>query len=406
MRRLSAILLALALAAPSAQAQDRPENWRPPPPEMVPNHREVAREVVGELAGWAKKANKGFIVLARGGVEMMVKGAREVEIDEVRDPHRIAFDRRLPPDHVFRSHIKLVDGLAVNGLYCGPYAFDKPLAKAIEDRKAFDAVLAEERKKGIYRPPVPVPQGPFSVDPEVERKRHAEWTKLVEHDDRQRRILYAVDAMQAEGRRILSVDDCPNAAAADEARRSAARDGVIGFQGVGIGRLDRVPSGHPPRENPAAITGLSQIRNWLPMVRGDGFVTKEEWLLAVERTNHDLVVVDVAHRGTDPLTKADVKRLKHKQLGPPRLVLAVMSIGKAHDWRWYWRPGFRVGEPVWVFHPVSGQPGAYYADLQSPEWRKLLGKAIAGIVELGFDGVMFDDLDTYLWFEDLMPLTD
>jgi len=34
----------------------------------------------------------------------------------------------------------------------------------------------------------------------------------------------------------------------------------------------------------------------------------------------------------------------------------------------------------------------------------MLGKYIAGIMDLGFDGVVLDNLDTYLWFEDLMPL--
>lgn len=406
MRLLTGILAAMMLASPAWAQTDRPEDWVPPPPESVPNHREMVRDIVGELAGWAKKLDKSFIVLARGGVELLVKGEREVEFDEIRDPHRIAFDRRLPPGYVFRSTIKLLDGLVLNGLYCGPYAFDKKLTQAIEDRKAFDAVLADERKRGIFRPPVAVPLGPFSIEPETERKRHTEWRKLVEHDEGQRRILYAVDAMMEAGRRIFSVEDCTDRSAANEARRAANRDRVTSFIGVGKSQLNRVPAGHAPRENPNVVTALSDVRNWLPTLSGDSFVTKEEWLLALEHTNHDLVIIDVAHQGTDPMTKDDVKRLKHKQLGPSRLVFAVMSIGKAHDGRWYWQPGWRVGEPDWLVFPVPGEPGAYFTALESMEWRKLLGRTMAGIVELGFDGVLFDDLDTYLWFEDVMPLTN
>jgi len=49
-------------------------------------------------------------------------------------------------------------------------------------------------------------------------------------------------------------------------------------------------------------------------------------------------------------------------------------------------------------------PGSYVTDVDDPQWKELLGKYLAGIIDLGFDGVVLDDLDTYLWFEELMPL--
>jgi endo-alpha-1,4-polygalactosaminidase (GH114 family) len=39
-----------------------------------------------------------------------------------------------------------------------------------------------------------------------------------------------------------------------------------------------------------------------------------------------------------------------------------------------------------------------------PKWKELIGKYVQGILDLGVDGILLDQLDTYLYFEDLMPL--
>lgn len=413
MRLLAALLAAgLAAAAPlHAQvvpppAPQPPKGWQPPPIEQVPNHREMWREVVTELAGYAKTRDRNFLVLVRGGVELAVKGEREAEWEQARDPDGRGFEKRLPLRTVFRPYVKLVDGLVVDGLYCGPYAFDQPLDAAIAARRELDETLAEERRRGIMRPPVPVPMGPFSIDPKEELRKHEEWKRALYRHERQRRVLYAVDAMRQNGRRIMSIEDCRTRGEAEAAYRASDRDRVLSHAGVGIGRLDAIPRGHARAENANPAATLTASRNWLPMMRGDRYATKAEWVMALEKTNHDVLAVDVAHRGADPLTRDDVKRLKFKQLGSSRLVLAVLPVGRAYDWRWYWKKGWEAGNPPFLFAPDPVQPGAFYADMTSAAWKEILGKYMAGIMDLGFDGVLIDDLDTFLWFEDLMPLKD
>ncbi len=403
MKRLAAALLMLALATP-ALALEKPRDWQPPPPEAIPNHREGWRNVVIELAAYAKTRKPGFVVLARGGTELFVKGEREAEWEQARDPEGKTFEKRLPLRTVFRPYVKVVDGLVIDGLYCGPDALGAPLDKAVKDRLAEDAKIAEEKAQGIQRPAVPQQFGPFSIDPKEELRKAAEVKRAAERLERQRRMLYAVNALRAQGRTILSIEDCKSQKDVDAAYGAAARDRVLTYAAVNSGALATLPKGRPRNENAQPVIAVSAARNWLPLLRADRFGNKAEWLMAMERTNHDAMLIDVAHRGSDPLTKDEVTRLRFKELGAPRLMLAVLPVGKAYDWRWYWKQGWEVGNPPFLFAPDSDDPGSFVTDMDDAKWKELLGKYIAGIIELGFDGVVLDDLDTYLWFEELMPL--
>ena len=71
MKRLSVLALAVLVAAAPAGALDKPRDWQPPPPESVPNHREQWRSVIVELGRYAKARKKDFVVLVRGGVELL-----------------------------------------------------------------------------------------------------------------------------------------------------------------------------------------------------------------------------------------------------------------------------------------------------------------------------------------------
>ncbi len=390
----------------AAQAQEVPPGWQAPPQEQIPNHRAQWREVVVELATYAKARNKNFIVLAHGGLDLMVKGEREGKWEELQDPDGKTVEKRLPVGSVMRSYVKVLDGAILDGLYCGYNAFDKSLDQAVKAQLDLDKVLADERARGIHRPPVPMPMGPFSLDPQEEIRRAAELRKLAQRDDIQRRTVYAYHAMRESGRRLLSLETCADAKGVSQAMSGAGRDRVLPFAAIdGINSTRRV-SGRPPAENSNAVATVGEARNWMPQLHGNGYGSKTEWVEAMAKTNYDMLVMDVSYRGQDPLTKDDVKKLKFKELGAPRLVLAVLPVGKAFDWRWYWKKDWVAGNPDFLFAPISDDPGAYMASVDNAQWRAVLGKYITGIVDLGFDGVVLDDLDTYLWFESLMPLDE
>lgn len=402
--KILTLAMALMLGAFPALALEKPRDWQPPMPESVPNHREEWRKVIIELASYAKTRKPGFVVLVRGGTELFVKGEREAQWEEIRDPNGVNFERRLPLRTVFRPYVKVLDGMVLDGLYCGDDALGTPLDKAVKDRKDLDATLAEERAQGIQRPPVPQQFGPFSLDPKEELRKAAEVRRAAERLERQRRMLYAVDALRQQGRTILSIENCKTQKDVDAAYKGAARDRVLAYAAVNDEELTRLQKGHPRNENAQPVTAITGARNWMPLLRADRFGNKAEWLMAMEGTNHDAMLIDVSHRGADPLTKDEVKRLRFKELGAPRLMLAVLPLGKAYDWRWYWKKGWEAGNPAFLFAPDSDEPGSFITNLADPQWKELLGKYIAGIMDLGFDGVVLDDLDTYLWFEELMPL--
>jgi len=400
------LLFALVLAATPVLAQERPRDWVAPPIERIPNHRELWRQVVVELAAYAKKRNPNFVVLVRGGVELTVKGDREAEWEQARDPTGQDFEKRLPLGSRFRSYLKNLDGMIFNNLYCGPYRFDKPLAQAIRERRDLDAKLAEERAHGIRRQPEGQPTGPFSLDAKEELRRAGEIRRRTEIGDRQRRTLYALDAVRDNDLTVLSIEDCATTAEADAAMAHAARDKVLSFTAADDAALDRLPPGHAIGENASVVAAISSARNWLAMVHGDRFGSRSDWVAALGQTNFDAILIDVVHRGGDPLVKSDIAALKFKRLGATRMVLADLPIGKAYDWRWYWQKDWGTGNPPFLVAPIPDQPGAFITDLGDDGWKAVLAKYLVGIMDLGFDGVVLDDLDTYLWFEDLMPLTE
>ncbi|MGE5503407.1 MAG: hypothetical protein ACM31L_03195 [Actinomycetota bacterium] len=402
MRGLALLLVALLAAVPAA-AIDKPRDWQPPPLLRIPNHREIYRQAVIELASYAKSRNPNFVVLMRGGVELLVKGEYEELWEQIHDPTGKNFQKRLPVGTPMRPLIKVLDGLVLDGLYCGPYRFEEPLAKAIKARKDLDAQLAAERRQGIHRPPTPVPVGPFSNDPAEELRKAAEARAKELRLEVQRRVMYAVDAMVSEGRRIVALENCADQKQADAAFRDGDRDRVLTFAAVGDQRLDQLPKSRPHQENARQAATVVEAKNWLPLLKADRFGSRAQFVMAMEGTNYDVVAVDVAYRGGDALVKSDIYRMKFKNVGTPRLVLAVLPVGRAFDWRWYWQKDWEAGNPGFLF-AVDDEPGAFITDIGDPDWRKIMGKYLTGIMDLGFDGVLLDDVGTYRWFEELMPL--
>ena len=400
----AAILATAFLAAGSAMALERPMDWVYPSVLSIPNHREIWRSVMIELSGYAKNRQKNFIVLMHGGSELVVKGEREVVWDMVQDPRGRMVEKRLTQGVPFRPFIKLLDGVIVDGLYCGDFAFDVPVDEAVKKLRDENQTLAAERARGVSRLPVASANfGPFSNDPQVELKRAAEIRRKLEIADKKQVITYAAMALRDEGRLILSNEKCADAKQGDRAFANGQRDHVVSHISAGTA-LSKVPKGHAWGENGNAVTNMSSAKNWFASLKGEAYASKAEWLMALENSNYDVLVVDVSQRGTDPLTKDDVRGLKFKHLGSQRLVLASLPLGRAFDWGWYWKKEWKAGNPAFLFSPDDAEPGAYATDLGDAKWKEILGKYMMGILDMGFDGVVFEDVDTFLWYEDLMPI--
>ena len=322
------------------------------PLEQIPNHRQLMRDIVIALSGYAKQRNPRFMIIARNGLELLVKESREYQWETLRDPDGAAADKYAKPGTVFRPYLKAIDGLLIDGPWYGAAAYGKPTA-----------------------------------------------------DARSKYVLGVGAVARAEGRRLLTIDYCSDRIAVAAAEATAAKAGALGYvDRDGDKLLGRIPPSRPPHENPDIVLDLARARNYLPMLHSDGYGTRTDWVNALAATNYDMLMIDTFWREAESLSFEQMRQLRYKRLGSDRLVLGVLPLGVARDTRFYWKPEWKVGAPEFLVSPDPDDSAQTIVNFWDDKWKEIVGKYMQGIVDLGVDGVVLDQLDAYLWFEDRMPL--
>ena len=93
----------------------------------------------------------------------------------------------------------------------------------------------------------------------------------------------------------------------------------------------------------------------------------------------------------------------------PKLVIAYIDIGQAEDYRTYWQPGWRIGDPEWIVGlDPDGWEGNFPVAFWRQEWKDIwLGKAgyLQAIIADGFDGVYLDWVEAYS-DENVIPVAE
>jgi hypothetical protein len=439
--RVWAVLGILAAAAP-AMAQQAPATTQPGPaqrapappppapgqPGQIPNHRQIMRDIVEVMARYAKQRDPKFVLLAHGATGLIIKEPREDQLERANDPDDRQADTKLPLGGIYRNYVRLFDGLVVNELYCDradaliaqnaaaqnqpkppppqqktdagtPYT---PKPRVTDptpfEQKSVQQIVKELLGEDAPKPAPVAPTFPGLKTPQMVAAELAAQQRAA----RQRQFHDAVAAMRAEGRKVLSVDPCEGAAG--KAISAAAKDKALTYPYADTRlRLDSVPAARPPNENAKPVLNLADARNFLMNLSSVRFGSRAEWIAALDATNYDVLILDVFHR-SDALTRDEVRALKFKKVGAPRLVLAAMQVGRAFDSRFYWKPEWRPGAPPFLAVRDETNPGAFIVEYWDPAWKEIMGKTIAGIMDLGFDGVVFTDIDTYRTFEERTPL--
>ena len=91
------------------------------------------------------------------------------------------------------------------------------------------------------------------------------------------------------------------------------------------------------------------------------------------------------------------------KIGARRLVFALMDIGTAASYAYYWTPGWREGAPIWISAPTPGDPDRYFVEYWRPEWQQIItgnpNSYLYGVLRQGFDGVILEGLESYRFFE-------
>lgn len=302
--------------------------------------RQEMRNLIRHISSVSRRANRNFVVITMGGLELIEK------------TDTVDATRKSPATTYMRS----IDGIIVRSLNMHPPEVGKQETRT--DKKVRDELvrLADIGKRRGLR----IMVADYAKTPGT--------------------ITEAINLNKAKGYLPFSVDN-------------------PGF------RFDAIPAfpKRPFRENSENIAGLKLAQNILFLNDSSRYDSRDNFVLALNNTNFDVVVVDVYHRGRTPFQRAHVRGMKFKKLGAKRLALAYMNVGQADTSRYYWKPGWREGRPGFLASPVLGEPDSHYVQYWNPAWKNIIaGDAKSytyGIIAQGYDGVVIDGVDSYQFFE-------
>ena len=154
-----------------------------------------------------------------------------------------------------------------------------------------------------------------------------------------------------------------------------------------------VPAGQPASSHPRP----ANVSHWLYLIDVNLDMDMVERMVDSE---YDMVVLDFIpseKENTDYPMGEVVARLH--AASHPKLVMAYIDIGEAEEYRTYWEPGWRVGDPEWIAgEDPDGWEGNFPVAYWHDEWRQIwLGEGgyLAAILDAGFDGIYLDWIEAY-----------
>ncbi len=206
------------------------------------------------------------------------------------------------------------------------------------------------------------------------------------------------------GVEVLATDYCSTHSKMDNSYQINNQNQFISY--AAPDRNLRVIADYPTQiynENSNNITEISQTKNFLYLINGENYSTKQELINAVSATNYDLIIIDLFHNETE-FTNTEIQQLKVKQNGAQRLVVCYMSIGEAEDYRYYWQTDWDKNQPDWLEPENPEWAGNYKVRYWDLEWKDVIfgnnDSYLKKIIDAGFDGAYLDIIDGFEYFEE------
>ncbi|WP_176132713.1 endo alpha-1,4 polygalactosaminidase [Salegentibacter holothuriorum] len=203
------------------------------------------------------------------------------------------------------------------------------------------------------------------------------------------------------GKEVLVTDYCDTPAKISHSYNLNKVKDFISFTAIRR-ELDIIPN-HPIfNENEADINHISKAKNFLYLLNYADYLSKEDLIAEIAFTNYDLIILDLFfHKET--FTAEEIQKLKKKQNGGERLVIAYMSIGEAEEYRYYWQDSWNKKSPNWLVEENPHWSGNFKVKYWNRDWKELIyrnkNSYLNKIVNAGFDGVYLDIIDAFQYFE-------
>jgi cysteinyl-tRNA synthetase, unknown class len=226
--------------------------------------------------------------------------------------------------------------------------------------------------------------------------------KATPSDEREYMIAY-LDVCESNGVEVLVTDYCSSHSKMDDSYLQNNNKGYISFAAPDR-ELREIP-GYPVQPysiNNDDIDRLSDARNFLYLINPEKYATKQAFLAALAATGYDIILMDYFYN-EEEFTPNEISRLKTKNSGGQRLVIAYLSIGEAEDYRYYWKDEWKSDPPSWLKEENPDWEGNYKVEYWDPGWQSIIygssDSYLDKIIDNGFDGVYLDIIDAFEYFE-------
>lgn len=155
---------------------------------------------------------------------------------------------------------------------------------------------------------------------------------------------------------------------------------------------------------PSASPGSASIPSSWAQIHSFAIQLQGLNLKVAQQSPFDLLICDYSKDGSDgqAYTRKEVDALRLRP-GSPRKVVAYLSVGEAESYRFYWKPSYKPGAPVWLGPTNPEWGGNYKVHYWDPQWQSIVFGYADKILDNGFDGLFLDVVDAYEFWEKKRP---
>lgn len=109
---------------------------------------------------------------------------------------------------------------------------------------------------------------------------------------------------------------------------------------------------------------------------------------------YKFAIVDIDDANLEKLTLSYFYHIQH------RIIVSYLSIGEAEDYRSYWNDSWNDHPPGFLEKENPQWKGNYKVKYWDPAWQELIIKQLDKIIDQGYQGVYFDIIDGFEYFEE------